>query len=882
MTQRAFHPDAMAVLSWAADPSGHIEFLSPSFRRMLRAVSSRPGSTALWKYSEGNLHACNPSSDSQVTDIWRFLEVLFTHPDSGTAQGFGIERPIDPAPWIKAVRTHLKKLDSDGGHERFDLVTVYREPMTRMGEMERHDAGSVPGDIDFETVSARVMHPHGLRIGGGGINDIYDLVFVRRIGPGRDGLQGLLQPAWERVYPVVRANVRTASLRLISRSLSHNIGSHALMYLQKELETGRVGQQDTPEDFNRKLAKMARYLRERFEMMASVSVESPLAWGRDTIRRLVEEFHDNQLLRERICRSEGVDQVIVPNPPYGPDPLDIEVGLPGELIARHAFMLMLENVVRDCAKHQRAPGGAKPPKVTVHIAVDPSAGGPGLVHVELWASRDPSPGAGGDELGRSAGRLNKLLNEGIICDHEGIPPREWGTLERLMCAAYLRGHRPEDLLPTGDEPAGHARDVLGIASPNLDFPLLSVRHEPSDQTLRWVFYLPTPRAPLAVVPPGQGRIAGMAFELLEWDDRTGAKALLGRLPDGCSEILLVASDNDHAERLDKFVKANRHRIPGLVHVTRGADVPKDRAAMLKSWIDRRRPDLKVRICDNNVEFREAARSFPEFLDWAKAENEVDDDALTEAFDRPNLFVILCHPSAHPRAIRKILERRPAGPGPALDVDFLDIGSWPRLEAHVGEDRLRALLACSASPERFLEIARAGAMRVLVADERIGESGGASDRPGFSDSADLCTVRERWAMAGVDIMRIGKSADDRNILEKLRERIKSVDGGYDYAFIHLGILEKCARALGGSEAPAKRLWSLIGELSKSPGAGGEPLRLIIHSGRTILSPPTGSDEPDFRFCPLGNVERILLGTVKGCKLDVIRMADALWLPSKGSS
>jgi hypothetical protein len=57
-------------------------------------------------------------------------------------------------------------------------------------------------------------------------------------------------------------------------------------------------------------------------------------------------------------------------------------------------------------------------------------------------------------------------------------------------------------------------------------------------------------------------------------------------------------------------------------------------------------------------------------------------------------------------------------------------------------------------------------------------------------------------------------------------------------------------------------------------------LIVHSARSALkSIPRGKDEPaSFRYCTFSSLESVILGPGRCCKLDLVRLADALMLPT----
>jgi hypothetical protein len=115
----------------------------------------------------------------------------------------------------------------------------------------------------------RIVKEGGIRLRSNDLKDRVDLINVLRIwrdGRGAfrvKGFQGQLQEAWLRVAPVIREGTKSGTVGLMGRNLSHNIGSHALYWVE---------QQEPDEEKSR----FYRHLRERMELLAGFATSAYL------------------------------------------------------------------------------------------------------------------------------------------------------------------------------------------------------------------------------------------------------------------------------------------------------------------------------------------------------------------------------------------------------------------------------------------------------------------------------------------------------------------------------------------------------------------------------------------------------------------------------
>lgn len=223
-------------------------------------------------------------------------------------------------------------------------------------------------------VGARVLHPGGVRLRLARNDDApsakyYDLYAVWNLQLPADesgwippeaflSLQGLFIPVDLRhqLYRrFVEVHQRHQTAALVARNLSHNLGSHALLYLARDLRHQAPSRAPTPETeadgavHGSEVATFLQYLVNRSDLVAMLasgpghtfSVVLPL-------RAAVDQFNGQRLLHRYLCASETL-RVSTVNLLGDARSID----LPGGLIGGQALCAVLENFSRNSAKHSR-------------------------------------------------------------------------------------------------------------------------------------------------------------------------------------------------------------------------------------------------------------------------------------------------------------------------------------------------------------------------------------------------------------------------------------------------------------------------------------------------------------------------------------------------
>jgi len=334
-----------------------------------------------------------------------------------------------------------------------------------------------PGSLSV-LAGVRVVAPGAIRLRSSNERDRVDLVSVCQVvrtGQGWrvESYQGLLQQAWLRVKATITAGTQSGTVGLMGRNMSHNIGSHALFYLEMDEE-------------NNGKKTFYRYLRERMELLAGFATSMPLSSSPGRLANVIEGFRQNRELLKRIAKSEHIEKVEI-----GFDKAtDRDIALPGGILSTQALYAILENNIRDSAKHGRTKNSAQVDlrlEISAREAEDPER----LEFKEDFIEIVVSDNRNNFEIARDG--LEESLRTLRIVDEIGrLRPGDWGIKERFICAALLRGIRLEEIpvqVQTGSKQ--EIRLDLGTYAPEHEPRILDIKDV--NGNLGWVFYLLKPK-----------------------------------------------------------------------------------------------------------------------------------------------------------------------------------------------------------------------------------------------------------------------------------------------------------------------------------------------------------------------------------------------------
>lgn len=275
-----------------------------------------------------------------------------------------------------------------------------------------------------------------------------------------------------------RAAVRTAVSAIMGRNLSHNIGSHVLARYGSEIRNHAY---PTVENAIDPRTEFLAYLQRRMDFLAEVATADQAFWARsislkDALARLdIEKEADlyrgkNALTGAETARTpillsyitgKDLPATVKWGSPGGGDFPDQTFACPSGEVGIHALYVILENIIRNSARHAPTVGeGGSEQPVAVYVV-------PGLSVVRGTSGSDKSPvdlleiqlvdprsrwGPSNDGDGEKVlATINQILrangdgddhvhSEAHLLDAQGeVNPKNWGVREMQICAQFLRG-----------------------------------------------------------------------------------------------------------------------------------------------------------------------------------------------------------------------------------------------------------------------------------------------------------------------------------------------------------------------------------------------------------------------------------------------------------
>jgi len=167
---------------------------------------------------------------------------------------------------------------------------------------------------------------------------------------------------------LIEPSIKSAIAAIMARNGSHNIGSHILSSVGNNYN-------ELPDD-----QFLYKYIQDRMDYIAQITTEFP-TWSYPVwlVRDLMRNFYMQHHLQNYIARSEGLsafcyqedrkqqnsiiikikrageeDYIIAPGSDNTSFDQDIAIAIPGGIVGQQAFYTILENIIRNSAKHNWA------------------------------------------------------------------------------------------------------------------------------------------------------------------------------------------------------------------------------------------------------------------------------------------------------------------------------------------------------------------------------------------------------------------------------------------------------------------------------------------------------------------------------------------------
>lgn len=301
---------------------------------------------------------------------------------------------------------------------------------------------------------------------------------------------------WDSVRKaILNETLRAGIAAIMGRNMSHNLGSHAIGHLAGFLSSAT--QSVILERYSmEQISDYFRYLQKRMDFIAQISTSSP-SWCQSTNwlvasanthvkDGVISEFRNQKCLLDNIARSEKI--VLIRDEYEQIGLLNIEanivgggarvVEIPHGQVGAQALYSILENIIRNSAKHGSKPVNVRDRHLQLKLILDPNWGDPAWEDVRRrWRDeyikvtiRDNAKAPEGTKKD-----LNDYLAAEIIDPETAkLKTGKWGLKEIKICAAYLRLVRQEEIDQRFKE---WADGENGNDDPNKNPPIVRVEWE---------------------------------------------------------------------------------------------------------------------------------------------------------------------------------------------------------------------------------------------------------------------------------------------------------------------------------------------------------------------------------------------------------------------
>lgn len=288
---------------------------------------------------------------------------------------------------------------------------------------------------------------------------------------------------------------KAAVAAVMSRNMSHNIGSHVLADLSTKQRIQEIITQysqvhnrtelfdEEEKDFDSPDIAMSvfnQYLKSRMDFLADLATSLPVVENQKyLLQDIVTTFGNNRLLKERIPALAGFDYEISlyeqfdsQNRKLLTESTDVCVSMPNDVLGIHAFYVILENFIRNCAKHEHVNG-------KIDIGFLKGDHDNELIKVEIFSNCKKDA----DAIDAVVKERNKDVKESVLKEGS-LRPGAWGILEMKVAANYLRKY-PVDEIDNDKNPL-----------------LLEAINFNDEAILGYRFYLKKPKELLVLCPNG--------------------------------------------------------------------------------------------------------------------------------------------------------------------------------------------------------------------------------------------------------------------------------------------------------------------------------------------------------------------------------------------
>lgn len=256
--------------------------------------------------------------------------------------------------------------------------------------------------------------------------------------------------------------LKTAVAAIMARNMSHNIGSHVLAKVSVDTDSKGID--------NRALFS---FIQQRMDFIAQITTEFP-TWSYSAwfLRNVMKGFYWQKHLFNNIALSDDLAAYNYDKPADNVKKIIVKIrkkvlggsresyqeitglnddfllAIPGGTVGLHAFYVILENILRNAAKHSFAAAENKnrPFHITIDYEDNPDMD---VVLLRVWDNYS--------NCRALPKEINGKLEKSIIDKNSRLKKENWGLAEIKISAGYLQ-------MQGIDKIGGSGKDVLKIVS----------------------------------------------------------------------------------------------------------------------------------------------------------------------------------------------------------------------------------------------------------------------------------------------------------------------------------------------------------------------------------------------------------------------------------
>lgn len=258
-------------------------------------------------------------------------------------------------------------------------------------------------------------------------------------------------------------SVGAAIAQVMARNMSHNFGSHVLSYFITPDAYNRMGDEHVAsmesygslqgtsltaevfkdKDKNHQAAYFVQYLKSRMDYLSEVTfgvsdlVTTKMMYGDvmkelDRVRILLNHISgvEDFKYRFRLLRSDE-EKELTPEEDFG-------VAFPNDILGCQAFYNIVENIIRNTAKHGAGKTGDRDTTFTIRVRDVSLSRGLTVEDADRLYCIEIDDGIPYDDIDTLVRKQNERLNESVLDAHNNLRSHSLGLLEMKASAAFLR------------------------------------------------------------------------------------------------------------------------------------------------------------------------------------------------------------------------------------------------------------------------------------------------------------------------------------------------------------------------------------------------------------------------------------------------------------